>query len=329
MTVSHPDGTVLTVTRAGPLVTVQDGGRPGLMRFGVPASGAMDRLAMAAANVAIGNSADAPCIEVSTGGLALQVEGAPITFALAGGDFGADLSGRRVAAWQASRLRAGDRLTLRPGRWGNWCYLAFAGELRLHEWLGSQSTHSQSGLGGGALQPGMSLRIDAPQSRPDREGAFPCPVLARARHLLQVVPGPQDRMFPPHAMTELLSARWTVSPAHDRMGLRLDGPPIPPHARLDMPSGPVLRGSIQVAGDGVPTVLMADHQSTGGYPRIATVIDADLDGLSRLRPREALGFQAITPEQAVARARTHAAACSAWLDRLARRRVDPAAGVSV
>ncbi len=293
---------VLAVSFAGPHVSVQDGGRPGLMRYGVPRSGPLDRRSFAAANLALGNPAGAPGIEVSMGGLMLQCLSGAVGFAVAGGGFIVEHAGDRRGSWSVATLRAGEALTIRPGPWGSWCYLAFAGRLQVPQWLGSASTHAISGLGGGRLTHGTQLAIADAARR--AECRIPCPVTARPRHELRVTPGPQQRFFSARTISDFLSGAWHMTDAWDRMGVRLAGPPIAPQAALDMPSGPVVRGSVQVAGDGVATVLLADHQTTGGYPRIATVLDCDLDGFVQLRPRDRVSFRPVSAEQAISLART-------------------------
>lgn len=305
---------------AGPYVSIQDGGRLGRMRFGVPESGAMDRLALAAANLALGNPPGAPALEISRGGLTLDcVEGA-LSLAVAGGGFIVEAAGSRLGSWTALTLRQGERLTIRPGPWGSWCCLAFAGRLAAPEWLGSAATHALSGLGGGLIRTGQELSVEAAELRPGREGPIPCPVLARPRAELHVTLGPQDRFFPPETIEAFLTGRYALTEAYDRMGVRLSGPVIAPEAALSIPSEAILRGAVQVAGDGVPVVLLADHQTTGGYPKIATVIDADLDGFAQLRPRDLIRFAAVTPAEAVALARSRARAREAYLNGLVKRR---------
>lgn len=308
---------VLSVGFAGPHVSIQDAGRRGFMRFGVPASGPMDRASFAAANVALGNPAGQPAIEISMGGLALQCLSGAVTFAVAGGGFIVEHDGRKGSSWSVATLRAGERLTVRPGHWGSWTYLAFAGALETREWLGSASTHAISGFGGGRLVNGQQLTIADAETRAGREGAIPCPVTARPGHELRVVPGPQDRFFAPETMAAFLAGPYRLTDAYDRMGVRLQGPPLPPRAPLDMPSEPIVRGSVQVAGDGVATVLLADHQTTGGYPKIATVLDSDLDAFVQLRPRDMIAFQAVTPERAVELARMRAASAARYLTAIA------------
>lgn len=311
---------VLAIGFAGSHVSIQDAGRPGFMRFGVPASGPMDRASFAAANVALGNPAGRPAIEISMGGLVLECASGAVTFAVAGGGFVVEHGGRRAGSWSVATLRAGERLAIRPGHWGSWTYLAFAGRLDAQGWLGSLSTHALSGFGGGRLVAGQRLAVADAELREEREGAIPCPVTARPRQELHVVLGPQDRFFSRETVAAFLAGPYRLTDAYDRMGVRLQGPALPPRAPLDMPSEPIVRGSVQVAGDGVATVLLADHQTTGGYPKIATVIDTDLDAFVQLRPRDMMAFRAVTPEQAVEQARMRAASAARYLAAIARPR---------
>lgn len=307
-----------TVNFAGPHVSIQDSGRPFHMRFGVPRSGPMDRASAAIANCVIGNPADAPLIEVSMGGLALTCERGRLGIAVAGGGFIVE-AGERLGAWVVLTLKEGDRLVIRPGPWGSWTYLAFAGQLEAGKWLGSASTHASSGFGGGRLQTGQQLCITDARVVTNEPRPIPCPVWARARHLAHVVIGPQDRHFSPEALAHLRNDAFYMTNAYDRMGMRLDGPKLALRGALSLPSEPILRGSLQVSGDGVATLLMADHQTTGGYPKIATVLDADTDALAQLRPRQGLRFVPVTPDQAILHARMARTRLAAFLETLNRR----------
>lgn len=309
---------VIRITFAGPHVSVQDAGRPGFLRFGVPASGPLDRFAFRTANVALGNPADAPAIEISMGGLMLECIEGTVGFAVAGGGFVIDHDGRKRGSWMVASLNAGEKLAIRPGHWGSWCYLAFAGRLQTGEWLGSAATHALSGFGGGRVATGQQWTIADAERRPEREGDLPCPVTARPRRELRVTLGPQDRFFPPEAIASLTAGPWRMTDAWDRMGVRLAGPSIAPQATLDMPSEAILRGSVQVAGDGVATVLLADHQATGGYPKIATVLDCDLDAFVQLRPRDPVAFSVIKPEEAVNIARRQAQTVPHYFEAISR-----------
>lgn len=297
----------IVVVHAGPHCSVQDRGRPGLMRFGVPGSGPMDRGAFAVAQAAIGNPPGAAAIEVSLGGLVLDCLEGEASFALAGGAFAAQIGDARLAPWTVACLQAGQRLTIRAGVWGSWACLAFAGDLAVPHWLGSASTHAPSGLGGGVLRTGDRLTIAGAERRADREGDLSIPGWAHPGPDPRVLIGPQDRFFAPETLALLTAQDFTLTAAGDRQGLRLSGPALPVAAALDMPSEAALRGSVQVAGDGVATVLLADHQTTGGYPKIATILDCDLDRLVQLRPGDRLRFRPVTPDAAIPLARSAAA----------------------
>ena len=304
------------VRQVGPHVSVQDAGRPGRMRFGVPASGPMDRTSFAIANAAMGNPANAAGIEISMGGLTLECIEGKVTLAIAGGGFQVAIDRGSFGSWSIATVCAGSQLSVKPGPWGSWTYLCFAGRLLAERWLGSAATHSQSGFGGGHIRVGQRLTIDDAELRPERCGEISCPVFARPRTTMRVVLGPQERFFTDDTTQILLAAPYTLTSAYDRMGVRLAGPSLRPSAKLDMPSEAIVRGSVQVAGDGVPTILLADHQTTGGYPKIATVISGDIDGLVQLRSRNQVIFERISPEEAIEIARSRYATQQRYFGRL-------------
>lgn len=302
------------ISQVGPLVSVQDGGRKGMLRFGVPASGPMDRSAFAIANAVIGNPADAPAIEVSVGGLTLDCTDGAVAFAVVGGGFQVGLGEARFGSWMAATIRAGTRLTIRPGPWGSWTYLAFAGRLQTDRWLSSAATHGLSGLGGGVLRAGGSLVVDAAVAGETGVRSILCPVFSRPLHRVRVIVGPQERFFSAGVLAQFLTQPFALTDAYDRMGVRLSGPSLRPEARLDMPSEAIVRGSVQVAGDGVATVLLADHQTTGGYPKIATILSCDIDRFAQLRNRDILRFQSIDPSAAIADLRAKRRAFDRYLE---------------
>jgi allophanate hydrolase len=310
---------VLEVVRAGPFVTVQDGGRPGMMRFGVPRSGPMDPFAHAAANTVLGRPVGSTAVEVSLGGLTVRCADAPITIAVCGGGFRVSHNGDDCNSWMSCTLQPGDTLAITAGGWGSWCYVAVAGALQARQWLGSSSTHVRSGLGGGAVATGDRLTVIDAQVDDARTGPIDTPASTRPTDVLRVVPGPQLQCFRPGALETLLGSPYTLSTAYDRMGVRLDGPALELDGSLAIPSSPIVRGSLQVAGDGVPTLLFADHQTTGGYPKIATVIAPDAASAAQLRSGQVVRFAAVTPEQAVAAARSAAADSTSQLAQVAAR----------
>lgn len=296
----------LSVTFAGPFVTYQDAGRPGHMRYGVPTSGPMDRLAFDAAHGALGNDADQTGVEVSSGGLMLHCTQGHVTIAITGGDFVVEHANGKTASWTILTISKGERLAIRAGRSGSWAYIAFAGQVDAPTWLGSHATHATSGFGGGALRTGDTITVHNAKTREDRLGEIAHPDFV-AKGPIRVVTGPQEQHFAADAVDLFLSEPYAVSDAYDRMGMRLRGPTLALDGALSIPSEPVVRGSVQVSGDEVPTVLLADHQTTGGYPKIATVIACDIDRLTQLRSGDSLRFVAITPAQAITEARNFAA----------------------
>lgn len=285
-----------------------------MSRFGCPASGPMDRLAHASANAALGRPKDSTAIEISSGGLELECEAGEVTYCVTGGEFRVVHAGCSTTSWCVRTLRPGHILSIRPGRWGSWAYLAFAGELVCKQWAGRTATHSTSGFGGGCLSSGTAVAVRNSMVVEEREGPFRTPDFACSRTFTRVVLGPQTGQFEPDSITMLLRDAFTVTPAYDRMGMRLSGPTLSLKDALSLPSEPVVRGSIQVGGDGVSSVLLADHQTTGGYPKIATILSSDIDGLTQLRPRDNLRFVAVDADEAVRLVRSHARACSKYLE---------------
>ncbi len=308
----------LRIDRASPHVTVQDAGRPGLMRFGVTRSGPMDPLAFAAANLSLGNPPDAPGLEIPVSGLALTCLAGALRIAVTGGGFGVAVNGHAVPAWCTATLEAGTSLQIRPGLWGSWAYLALAGQLRADRWLGSASTHGPLGLGGGRLRQGDILMVDDPRAGESITCPITCPVFARPRRDYRVVIGPQDRFFDAATIAQLSQQSFRLSDAYDRMGVRLSGPLLKPTADLSMPSEGIVRGSIQVSGDGLATVLLVDHQTTGGYPKIATMISPDVDRFVQLRSRATIRFSVVSAVEAIGLTRTARQAQARYLDGLRR-----------
>lgn len=251
------------------------------------------------------------------GGLELLCETGEVTFCVAGGDFRVRHAGSAARSWSVRTLRAGDVLSIRPGQWGSWAYVAFLGELICGQWGGSASTHSSSGLGGGRLTTGSTVVVRDAKVSEQAEGDVHVPDFGRARASTRVVLGPQSACFAPGAVGMLLEQGFVVTPAFDRMGMRLAGPSLALKDALSIPSEPIVRGSIQVSGDGVASILLADHQTTGGYPKIATVLSTDIDGLAQLRPGDRVHFQAVSPEEGISLARAHALARRKYLDAMA------------
>ncbi|MBB3773630.1 biotin-dependent carboxylase-like uncharacterized protein [Angulomicrobium tetraedrale] len=299
-------GACLVVDRPGLFSSLQDFGRFGYQRFGISASGAMDSLAMQAANLLVGNERGEATVELTMLGLSAVVEGGPLRLALAGADMALTINGTAAEGWSAHRLAPGDRIAIGAARQGMRAYLAIAGGLDIAPTLGSLSTHSRStigGIDGRALRTGDRLPARGESAGPRL--ALPAPYRPRGEGPIRVVLGPQDDFFTPEGIATFLSARYRVSDKVDRMGAQLEGPAIAHAGGFNIVSDGIMNGSIQVPGNGRPLILLADRQTTGGYPKIATVIGPDLWRLGQARPGDEFAFAAVTAEAAVLAAVEH------------------------
>ncbi|MDB4838972.1 biotin-dependent carboxyltransferase family protein [Amylibacter sp.] len=291
-----------SISYAGPLVTFQDIGRPGNMRYGVSASGPMDIVSFEAANAVLGNETKQTAIEISLGGLILQCHEGSITLAITGGDFLIEYQGQKISSWTVLTIQKGERLSVRAGKSGSWAYLAFSGKLNVKDWLNSSSTHSTSGFGGGILKTGQKFTLTDASNQANRIGPILKPNF-NTNDLIHAVLGPQDQYFMNTAIKIFSDSIFKVSDNYDRMGMQLTGPKLELKSALSIPSEPVVKGSIQVSGDGIPTILLADHQTTGGYPKIATVISSDINRLVQLRSNQNVEFILINSNEALQKTR--------------------------
>ena len=288
----------LRVSAPGGASTIQDLGRPGFQRYGVSEAGAMDRLALRIANLLVGNGEAEACIEFAVVGGAYEALGGPCRIAIAGGDFAVAVDGGRLSAYQSFDLREGSILSVGRSRSGVYGYLAVRGGFDIAPALGSRSTHMRSGIGGRALQARATLPL-----REARTPLGPALFLERAswpRHdgPIRVVMGPQDDFFTPKGIADFLADDYRIAFQSDRMGYRLEGPPIEHAGDFNIVSDGIALGSIQVPGTRQPIVLLADRQSTGGYPKIATVVSSDIRRLVQRGPQELIRFAAVSPDEA-------------------------------
>lgn len=287
-------GPFLRCIDPGPLATIQDSGRHGWQRFGVSVAGAMDPVGLAIANLLAGNPPGTAAIEVTLLGGTWEVGADSIRLAAAGADVSLTIDGRPVAPGRAHTLRRGQRLALSATANAARGYLAVAGGFDCPPMLGSRSTHLRSHLGGidgGPIRAGqeLPLALAAAPAGPDL-ALDPATLPARPARI-RAIPGPQGDAFTREGLETLFSADYTVTPEADRMGARLAGPKIAHACGYNIVSDGVAPGSIQVPGAGQPIVLFADRQTTGGYPKIATVISADLGFLARCRPGDVVRFE--------------------------------------
>ncbi len=298
------------VLEPGLLTTIQDLGRPGNMRHGVSPGGALDRGALILGNLLCGNDPGAGAIEITLTGPRLRFT-APVVVALTGADLGARIDGARLPLWQPVSIQSGGEITFNQshkGR-GSRAYLCVAGGIVVPPVLGSRSTDLAAQLGGlegRALRNGDRLawgRPSGPTNALLTRRLVGLPPEYGEDAPIRVVLGPQRDRFTKKGIAAFLTGPYTVSAKGDRMGVRLtDGPPISHRGGADLISEGIVPGSIQVPGDGQPIALLAACQTMGGYPKIATVIGADLDRLAQARPGDQIRFVAVEP--AAARAAT-------------------------
>src|SRR6266446_10172055 len=294
----------LKVLASGLHTTVQDLGRPGYQAIGVPVSGALDGFSLRLANALVGNSLGSPALEILLSGPTLEVTADTARVALAGVgarlEFGAERP-RVVAAGQSITLPRGEVFQIVPGEQSACCYLAAEGGIAVPLVLGSTSTYVRATIGGiegRALRCGDVVPLGVACASARAELRLPSPPPAAGQQPIRVVLGPQQEYFTAEAVAALLGSEFRVSPNADRMGMRLDGPPLRHRHGWDIVSDAIPTGAIQVPGSGQPILLLADHQTTGGYPKIATVVSADLPIVGRRRPGDALRFAAVSIEEA-------------------------------
>lgn len=288
---------VLTIMRAGPLTSIQDEGRFGMLRHGISASGPMDRAAFLAAGDLSGRGSGG--IEFTTAGIEIRLASGTCRVGFAGGDFVVRHNGK-VQDWPgALALEGGDVLAVTPGSWGNYGYLRFDGDIVAKPMMGSIATSSRAGLGGlegRALRVGDVIELSGSGAKP-AEPARPEP----AEGPIRVVWGLHADSFSPSQRQRFVEGTFAISSRLDRMGVRLDDPGgvFTDATILTLVSDAIVPGDIQILGDGTPIVLMRDHQPTGGYPRIATVATVDLDRFAQLRPGTPVAFAPVTVDHAV------------------------------
>ena len=282
----------LVVVSPGPLSTLQDSGRWGHLRNGVTPAGAMDMIALAAANLLVGNPPGEAAIEFTLAGdtLELDAEGARVAIA---GDVALTVAGVAASSWRSFALRRGERIQVGALRRGARGYLAVAGGFATPLELGSRSTHVRSGLGGGPLRAGDRLPIARDKAPAGADVAIDPAALPYLDGAIRVVLGPQDDRFTAEGIATFLSGEYALTAEADRMGYRLDGPEIEHRDGFNTISDTILTGSIQVPGTRKPIVLMADRQTTGGYPKIATTATASLPSLAQMKPGDRLRFAAV------------------------------------
>lgn len=276
----------LVVLRPGSLTTIQDRGRPGYAHLGVPTAGALDGPALARANALVGNDTGAAGLECTLQGPTLRFEQAT-TIALTGAPAPVRVNGTPIPHDTAHEVASGDELQVGMPPTGVRSYLAVAGGLAVPPVLGSRATDTLSGLGPSPLVAGQLLPLGPP---PSRSESLPTGGSTSLLDAVRVTLGPREDRFTAEARALLTGAAYTVSPASNRVGLRLSGPPLSHADTSELRSEGLALGAVQVPPNGQPIVMLADHPTTGGYPVIAVVAEADLPACAQLRPGAKLRF---------------------------------------
>ncbi|MBP2166824.1 allophanate hydrolase [Erwinia toletana] len=292
-----------------PFTSVQDLGREGQRSLGIVRGGAMDRVAMATANLLVGNEPTAAGLEIEMPPIRMRFHH-PMRVAVTGAYGEIYLDGMRLAPWWSFPVLPGQQLDVVPGRSGMRCYIAFSGAgLDVPVVLGSRATHLRVGFGGmegRVLKPGDRLRIRFPQADCHIKGQFgvvPAPrMLPAAIHnraqagetVLRVIPAAEFPLYTPDSQARFFSAGWKVTTASNRQGVRLEGEPMQIQQKTEMRSHGIATGVIQVPPSGQPMIQLADANSAGGYPKMGVVIEADLWRLAQARPGTVLKFKPAT-----------------------------------
>jgi len=274
----------MTILRTGPLTVLKDRGRPGHAYQGVAPSGAVDRSAYARANALVGNPPGAAALECTLGGLRVSFDG-PAVLVLTGTDAVLDVQGTRAGVEEVVTVPAGATVSVTMPRRGLRSYLAVRGGFAVLPVLGSRSTDRIGGIGPDRPGPGDVLPVGTEAGPPAAREEIRSPDGPLAIDL-----GPRDDWFTDAAVATLLSAEFTVTPASDSVGLRLDGPELARARTDELPSEGVVRGSIQVPPNGKPIIFQADHPVTGGYPVIAVLTPPAADRAAQLRPGATVRF---------------------------------------
>jgi antagonist of KipI len=291
----------LRVQDPGLLTTVQDLGRYGYSHLGISPGGTADSLAMRIANLLVGNAENAAALEMTLAGVTLEFDEQSVV-ALTGGKCDCRINNDTAPMWQAIRVPAEGVLTCGPMKTGSRLYLAIQGGLDVQPIMGSASTNIAGhfgGFGGRGLRKGDLLGVrKGPNSRLPTlkpgavEGLY-------SREPLRITRGAQHDWFGVEAFGKLLSCPYTVSEQSNRSGLRLQGESISPRVQSQLLTEGVSLGAIQVPQDEQPIILFVDQQTTGGYPKIANVITADLYRVGQLRPREQVRFIEVAIPEAI------------------------------
>ena len=292
----------IKIKNGGPLTTVQDEGRFGYQKFGMPVAGAMDKFSFKIANLLVGNKKNKAVLEYTVKGPKLEfIKNSVI--AITGANAVPKINGKSIPMWTSIFIKKGSILSFGNAKKGLRGYIAFKNGIKIPEVMGSRATYLRGEIGGFE---GRKLKSeDVLELRKDVAKSDFCkkclPKKYRpnfSQNKVRVIMGPQDNYFSEKGLSNFLNEKFKVSSQADRMGYRLNGPQIEHKNGADIISDGIAAGSIQVSGDGKPIIMLADRQTTGGYTKIATVITVDLDIVAQKRPGDSLNFEKISLEEA-------------------------------
>ncbi|WP_077213562.1 biotin-dependent carboxyltransferase family protein [Bacillus dakarensis] len=308
---------MITILKPGLLTTVQDSGRYGYQKYGVVAGGVMDQFAHVIANILVGNEKNSPVLEITMVGPVIKFDQDTV-IAICGADLSPAVNGKKIGNWRPVLIKKGSELIFGNCQTGCRAYLAAAGGFKIPEVMDSKSTYLRAGIGGfqgRALKKGDKLFLEASSELSNhlmqsflKKGSSDGFVMTHWRiywetfyqksSCIRVMKGRQYHLFKRRSQEYFFRDLFTVTTASDRMGYRLQGPILELNGQKEMISEAVSFGTIQVPADGNPILLLADRQTTGGYPKIGEVASVDLPTLAQVRPGDSLSFKEITCEDA-------------------------------
>lgn len=293
------------VIKPGLYTTVQDLGRRGFQRYGVPVSGAMDEYALFAANLLVGNKPNDACLEITLLGPMLEFL-TEAQIAITGAALSPTVNGEEVDCWQTLQVSKGDVLSFGRPQSGCRAYLAVRGAIDVSLVLDSRSTYVRGGFGGfqgRPLKAGDVIEACEPDAQLESIFLMPQSFVPRysSELTVEVCLGPQSDYFTDQGMETFLSSTFTVTSESDRMGYRLDSAIVEQKDSLDMISDAIPVGAIQVPRSGKPIIVMRDGQTTGGYPKIAVVTTPGVSRLGQVKPNDKLRFSEISLSKAQAK----------------------------
>ncbi len=309
----------ITVNRSGLLTSIQDLGRYGFQKYGVIVSGAMDMNSLRIANLLVGNEEGEGALEITLMGPSLSVEEDTL-MAITGADMAPEIDGERVPLWRPVYVKKGSVIDFKACRSGCRAYMAFTGGFTVKEVMNSKSTYLRGEMGGHegrALKAGDTLRFNPMSKKAARlmqqlkssgsPGSFTAAswyvnseafVPMKKNPIIRVMRGGEFDRFAESSQTRLFEQEFHITPKSDRMGYRIEGPTLQLEEPFELLSEAVANGTIQVPNDGNPIILLADRQTTGGYPKIAQVVTVDLPVMAQLKPGEKVRFKEVTLEEA-------------------------------